>query len=215
MEKQNINDTYVSQAVMTEAKNFEAIANRITNATVMRLIHASMGMITESAELVDQLKKHIFYGKELDLVNVFEEAGDTMWYMAIVADVLGEANFNRIMQTNIDKLRARYPDKFEYKSAVERDLDKERQILTHGFGDHSGLDIEDGLNDESVEKLKEIINFDELEIGDQFRFYTGNNVFRKTGGTRAVPIDGQQEAIEIPVSSFDLVVKLEGQQEND
>ena len=45
-----------------------------------RLIHACMGMQTETAEFTDALKKAIFYGKTLDVVNLKEELGYLLWY---------------------------------------------------------------------------------------------------------------------------------------
>jgi len=46
------------------------------------MLHMKMGLITEVGELLDALKKHIAYGKELDIVNLMEEWGDAMWYIA-------------------------------------------------------------------------------------------------------------------------------------
>jgi hypothetical protein len=34
-----------------------------------------------------------------------------------------------LLQTNIDKLKARYPEKFTENDALNRDLNKERNIL--------------------------------------------------------------------------------------
>lgn len=47
------------------------------------LLHCATGLVTESAELVDAIKKHVFYGKPLDVVNIKEELGDLLWYIAI------------------------------------------------------------------------------------------------------------------------------------
>ena len=65
---------------------------------------------------------------ELDLVNVKEEIGDLLWYIAIMLNVL-DTDFETVMRTNIAKLKARYPDKFTEEKATHRDLNKERQIL--------------------------------------------------------------------------------------
>lgn len=92
------------------------------------LLHASMGLSTEAAEFTDALKKHIFYGKELDEVNLKEEIGDILWYAAIALKALG-TDFESVMQTNIDKLSVRYPEKFTEESAINRDLNKERATL--------------------------------------------------------------------------------------
>jgi NTP pyrophosphatase (non-canonical NTP hydrolase) len=97
----------------------------------MNLLHAAMGIGTEAGELLDAFKRKIFYGKELDVVNVKEEIGDIMWYIAILLREL-DLDFEDILQLNIDKLRARFPDKFTENHALNRDLDAERKILESG-----------------------------------------------------------------------------------
>lgn len=108
-------------------------ANR-TNApmpdeyTKLTEIHMLMGMMTEVGELTDVYKKNLAYGKEIDITNVKEEIGDLMWYIAGFCKV---NNFNliEIMQTNIKKLKSRFPDKFTTENALNRDLRRERDIL--------------------------------------------------------------------------------------
>ena len=86
------------------------------------LLHAAMGIAGESGELVDAVKKSVFYCKELDVANMREEIGDLMWYIALACRTL---NFNMedILQENISKLRLRYPDKYSDVYATTR-LDK-------------------------------------------------------------------------------------------
>lgn len=93
-----------------------------------RLIHAAIGMCTESGEFIDALKKHIFYGKPLDYVNLEEELGDLMWYVAIAANAL-DADLGEIMDRNIQKLKTRYPNKFTSEDAINRDIAAERAVL--------------------------------------------------------------------------------------
>jgi NTP pyrophosphatase (non-canonical NTP hydrolase) len=93
-----------------------------------RLLHAAMGMATEAGEFLDPIKKHLFYGKPLDLVNLREEVGDLLWYIAIACDAL-DTTIDAEMQRNIAKLRKRYPEKFDSVQAVERDLEGERKVL--------------------------------------------------------------------------------------
>lgn len=119
---------YVQNAVVTESKDFAAIGERMAQVRNQRLLHAGIGLATESGEFLDALKKHIFYGKNLDTVNLGEEMGDIFWYCAIVADELG-LDFSQVMETNIAKLKARYGDKFTEQAAQHRDLKTEREIL--------------------------------------------------------------------------------------
>lgn len=120
--------TYQLLAEVTESKDFEAIAKRITTIRGMRLLHAQLGIASEGGELADQLKKHLFYGKELDTVNMAEEIGDLFWYCALASNEL-EIPFIDIMEKNIAKLKARYGDKFSEYAATHRNLDREREIL--------------------------------------------------------------------------------------
>lgn len=94
----------------------------------LNMLHAAIGIGTEAGEMLDQFKRKMFYGRELDVVNVKEEIGDLMWYIAILLREL-DLNFEEILQLNIDKLRARFPEKFSEHHAINRNLDKERDIL--------------------------------------------------------------------------------------
>jgi NTP pyrophosphatase (non-canonical NTP hydrolase) len=105
-----------------------AVVSRLDDTQVIRLLHGAMGLCTEAGELQDQLKKHIFYGKPLDVVNIAEECGDLFWYLAETLTAI-DARFIDVMHRNIEKLRARYPEKFTEDKAINRDLDAERAVL--------------------------------------------------------------------------------------
>lgn len=92
------------------------------------LLHAAMGISTEAGELLDAVKKHLFYGKPLDVVNIQEELGDLYWYMSVLCEWLG-CTHEELMERNIDKLKVRYPEKFTSDKAINRDLESERKVL--------------------------------------------------------------------------------------
>lgn len=119
---------YIKNAIKTESRDFDAIGNRLSQVENQRLLHGGIGLATEAGEFLDALKKHVFYGKELDRVNLREEMGDIFWYCAIIADELG-VDFSEVMARNITKLKARYGEKFSETKANERDLKTERKIL--------------------------------------------------------------------------------------
>jgi NTP pyrophosphatase (non-canonical NTP hydrolase) len=119
---------YLNQQLATENNDYESISGRLKDIDIIRLLHASMGMSTESSEFVDTVKKTIFYGKSLDKVNLIEEMGDILYYIAMACNVLG-TDFETVMERNIAKLKARYPEKFTEELAENRDLEKERAIL--------------------------------------------------------------------------------------
>lgn len=121
-------DEYQSMAILTENRDFEGISNRLNNEQILRLLHSAIGLSTEAGELLDALKKHIFYGKELDITNILEEYGDAQWYIVEGVDACG-STLSKVMLTNIEKLKSRYPNKFRKHDAIHRDLDIERKIL--------------------------------------------------------------------------------------
>ena len=117
---------YIKEVIKTEGKDVEGIKKRLCENH--RILRGAMGASTESAELLDQLKKHIYYGRKLDKVNLFEEVGDIFWYLAIIADEL-DFSFEDVMKKNIKKLKVRYGDEFTNDKANNRDLDKELETL--------------------------------------------------------------------------------------
>ncbi len=91
-------------------------------------LHMVLGMLTEVGELADVFKKNLAYGKEIDWVNVKEEIFDTMWYVAGFCE-FNNIDFEKGLENNIEKLKARYPEKFTQESALNRNLNAEREIL--------------------------------------------------------------------------------------
>lgn len=118
---------YLNESKITDLKNIDPAFVRC-DRDMVRLLHGGIGIATESGEILDQLKKHIYYGKPLDKVNLKEEIGDVLWYCALLLREL-DSTFEEVAETNINKLRARFGDKFSEYDAQHRDLVKERSIL--------------------------------------------------------------------------------------
>lgn len=170
---------YVEKAIRTESIPEKIDVN-------IRLLHASLGIVTESIELLENK-----YSK--DLVNYKEEIGDICWYIAILcnefkvefefnyniikseieSDILIEKlihnagallnqvkrkiyynkdfqvnsyieillndiflisaslnlNIEEILIGNIEKLKCRYPDKYNHDCAINRNIESELQAL--------------------------------------------------------------------------------------
>lgn len=124
---------FVKGALLTESNDFKRIASDLDSEKNIRLLHAGMGMVTEAGEFLDQLKKVIFYGKEMDEVNLVEELGDLLWYMAIAVDELKTdlATVKAINNKKLtDKKLGRYKKgAFTSIEAVAREIENERKIL--------------------------------------------------------------------------------------
>ncbi|RLF07502.1 MAG: hypothetical protein DRJ64_02875 [Thermoprotei archaeon] len=113
--------------VMSKASLVDPNISEITEDAA-RLLHVGMGMNTESVEFLEAIYAHVFKGEELDTVNLKEEIGDTMWYQAIAMDEL-DTTFTAEGDRVINKLKTRYPEKFDESLAENRDLDAERKVL--------------------------------------------------------------------------------------
>lgn len=121
-------EQYQADTLLTDLMDYGPVIERLSNITTIRMLHSAMGLCTEAGEFMDMIKKHVLYGKPLDFVNAKEELGDSMWYIALALDEM-KATFGEIKERNIEKLRARYPNKFTEHDALNRDLNKERDIL--------------------------------------------------------------------------------------
>lgn len=91
------------------------------------LVHAIYGLCTEAGEISEAFLKAAETGR-FDEINLKEEAGDLLWYLAMLFREL-DTDFETVATTNINKLKARFPDKFTQDDAYNRDLDTEREIL--------------------------------------------------------------------------------------
>lgn len=100
-----------------------------------RVVHAIIGLATESVELLEALLESIETGEPIDGVNVLEELGDLNWYHAIAIDALG-GDWEQVQATNLAKLDARNKGKkFNAAATIDRDVESERALLEKSFGD--------------------------------------------------------------------------------
>ena len=83
------------------------------------LLNSALGLCGESGEVADLLKKYHFQGHNLDLDHVAKELGDIAWYLAVGAYSIGY-DLETILQMNVDKLKARYPDGFSTDRSLHR-----------------------------------------------------------------------------------------------
>lgn len=84
------------------------------------ILNASLGLSGEVGEFNDMIKKWIFHKKDLDVGHLKKECGDIMWYIAMMCHAF-RWDLDEIMQINIDKLKARYPEGFDVVKANNRE----------------------------------------------------------------------------------------------
>ena len=83
------------------------------------LINGVMGLCGESGEAIDIVKKHLAQGHALDREALIMELGDVAWYLAETAYALN-VPLEDVLERNIEKLRARYPEGFNAARSMER-----------------------------------------------------------------------------------------------
>lgn len=116
---------YQEQAMRTnDGHAQDRLADRML-AGIMRkkdvagLINGLMGLSGEAGELTDLFKKWIFHNAPLDEEHAKKEVGDVLWYVAMICHSMGWST-DEIMQMNIDKLKARYPEGFDTEKSNHR-----------------------------------------------------------------------------------------------
>lgn len=100
---------------------YQALAARTINinlAPAGQLLHSLHGMVGEIGEL-HSLHQKVFQGHKLDHDHEKKELGDLLWFVAEYCTARGWA-LEDVMQLNIDKLKARFPDGFESERSLHR-----------------------------------------------------------------------------------------------
>ena len=82
------------------------------------LNHAVFGLTSEAGEVSGILQK-VYQGHEVDPMHLKKELGDCLWMIAEACTALG-FDMDDVMQTNIDKLKARYPEGFTSERSIHR-----------------------------------------------------------------------------------------------
>ena len=86
----------------------------------------NLGVTFNSSKLQDLVKKYIAYNKEIDMSAesiLLENLADAISQMYSNKDIL------QSLQNNINKLKVRFPEKFDEELAKNRDLPAERKEL--------------------------------------------------------------------------------------
>lgn len=105
-----------------QINEYQDLAMRTANYELTnydQLINAALGLCGESGEFADLIKKIEYQDHPRDNDHLIRELGDICWYIALAATAL-EVDLESVMTTNIEKLKARYPDGFKAKLSVVR-----------------------------------------------------------------------------------------------
>lgn len=108
------------------AKPGEAIIESLTPDKA-HMLHMAVGVAGEGGELLDAIKKHVIYNKNLDRANVVEELGDLEFYMEGLRERTGITR-EETLEHNYHKLmKKRYPNGYSDQAAQDR-ADKQEEV---------------------------------------------------------------------------------------
>ena len=85
----------------------------------LRLMNAILGLCGEAGELANKFKKMTFHGHDFDAVELSDDAGDCLWYIADICSALN-IGLDQVSVNNIRKLKQRCPNGFSEKASRER-----------------------------------------------------------------------------------------------
>lgn len=99
------------QNVMRTARN--ALSHRD------KLLNGALGL-GEAGEVQNLIKKSVYHGHDIPVVDVCDELGDILFYVTWLADTLGWS-LEQVAAHNVSKLKRRYPDGFSEERSKNRD----------------------------------------------------------------------------------------------
>lgn len=101
---------------------YQALAMRTCNFrredTESMLRHAVFGLTSEAGEVSGIMQKE-YQGHTFDPEHMKKELGDCLWMIAEVCHALG-FSMDDVMELNLEKLRARYPNGFSAEKSINR-----------------------------------------------------------------------------------------------
>jgi NTP pyrophosphatase (non-canonical NTP hydrolase) len=113
-----ISETEYSQFVSDLAADPRGIVKRVNPATINAL-HAAIGIASEAGEILDEIKKHLIYGAELNHEALWKEMGDLEWYSQLLRNAMF-VDRQFILRRNMEKLNKRHPNGFSTESAIAK-----------------------------------------------------------------------------------------------
>ena len=103
------------------ANEYQQLAARTINKKLNKNAiedHALKGMVAEVGEL-NGIYQKAYQGHMIDVEHLKKECGDILWMIAEYCTANGW-ELEDVMQMNIDKLKARYPEGFSAEKSLHR-----------------------------------------------------------------------------------------------
>lgn len=100
---------------------YQRLAMRTCSTTdpAKQMMHSICGLASETGEVAGIMQKK-YQGHKFDREHMAKELGDCLWMIAEACTSI-DMKMEEVMQMNIDKLRARYPEGFSAERSLHRD----------------------------------------------------------------------------------------------
>lgn len=117
-----------------------------------RRLLAGFGLAGETGEVTEPVKKWAWHHKpEPDREYMKKELGDVLWYLTLMASTFG-LTLTEIMEANVAKLTARYPERHQTpirgQNRLHEELMELEQLALPGFDPEDALPASNTLRDE-------------------------------------------------------------------
>lgn len=107
---------------ITTPSEYQKLAMRTSNVLYetkhVILMHSTLGLASEAGEVAGIFQKQ-YQGHEFNPEHLMKELGDCLWMIAEACTAMGWS-MEEVMEANIEKLKARYPDGFEAERSLHR-----------------------------------------------------------------------------------------------
>jgi NTP pyrophosphatase (non-canonical NTP hydrolase) len=141
------NTTPYQQFVNSLVKPGAEIVRQLTPQQA-HLLHMAVGASGEAGELLDAIKKHCVYQKQIDIPHIVEEAGDILFYLTGLLNEL-DLSLEDCINANREKLSRRYASgSYSNDQAIAR-ADKAGEVKQ----EKTIPDIESDFEDVKIERV--------------------------------------------------------------
>ena len=103
------------------ANTYQSLAARTINSNLSSyetMMHALHGLAGEVGEIHSIFQKK-YQGHVVDKGHLIKEMGDLLWFIAELCTAIG-CDMESVMETNIKKLKERYPEGFDEEKSLHR-----------------------------------------------------------------------------------------------
>ena len=104
-----------------EGNVYQQLAKRTVNSSLSKpemVLHSLHGMSGEVGE-IHSLYQKVYQGHSMDEEHLKKEVGDLMWFIAEFCTA-NDFSLSEIMEMNIEKLKARFPEGFDVEHSLHR-----------------------------------------------------------------------------------------------